>query len=228
MKNGIQNSISSAPQYIDQVFESLLLAISLGEFKPGERIRQNELAERLGVSRQPVSHALQLLKHQGLVRDAGKQGVEIAPVDPAHIMGLYQVRIPLEGLAVSLAAARLQKNELPAAQIKAFEQVLRKGQQACKAQASLAELVQADFNFHCALYQLSGNPVIEQMMQNQWSHLMRAMMSVLADPGVPVRAWQEHADIAAAILAGDAGKAQACITSHLHRAGTEWCERLVS
>jgi DNA-binding GntR family transcriptional regulator len=101
MRSSIPNSIESSPAFIEQVYQRLLESISLGEMKPGERVRQSVLAERLGVSRQPVSHALQLLKHQGLVRDAGKQGVEVTPVDPEYIVQLYEARTSLEARAAS-------------------------------------------------------------------------------------------------------------------------------
>src|ERR1700737_4553508 len=68
-----------APNLIDQVYARILDAITDRTLLPGQRIRQNELAEKLGVSRQPVSHALHLLHRQGLVpesrrRDFGGSG----------------------------------------------------------------------------------------------------------------------------------------------------------
>ena len=69
MQNSSMNDIKSNPLYIDQVYEHLLQAIAHGVLAPGSRIRQSALSASLGVSRQPVSHALQMLKKQGLVRD---------------------------------------------------------------------------------------------------------------------------------------------------------------
>ena len=62
METGMQNSdVVLNALFIDQVYERLLDSISFGELKPGMRVRQSRLAEQLGVSRQPISHALQLL-----------------------------------------------------------------------------------------------------------------------------------------------------------------------
>jgi len=61
----MQNSIDQNTLYIEKVYDRLLEAITSGDLKPGERVRQSALADRLGVSRQPISHALQLLRHQG-------------------------------------------------------------------------------------------------------------------------------------------------------------------
>jgi DNA-binding GntR family transcriptional regulator len=227
MENGMLNSVPAEnPLYVDQVYLRLLDSISLGDLKPGERVRQAELADRLGVSRQPISHALHLLKHQGLVRDAGKQGVEVSPVEPGHVLHLYEARTPLEAAAASRAAARVRDGLAPSADIEAMHSALARGSQAAREGASLATLVRADSEFHGALYKLSGNPVIEQMMRGQWPHLMRSMLVVLEDRGVPTRAWEEHARIAAFVLAGDAVAASDVLLRHLERAGADLHRRL--
>ena len=71
----------SAPDLVDQVYRALLDAISDGSLAPGERITQEDIAERLAVSRQPVLQALRLLKKDGLVLDAPGRGVLVAPLD---------------------------------------------------------------------------------------------------------------------------------------------------
>src|SRR5947209_3070379 len=69
--------IDAQPVLIDQAYERLVEAIADGTLAPGQRIRQEELAAMLGVSRQPVSHALQLLKRQRLVEETGKRGLAV-------------------------------------------------------------------------------------------------------------------------------------------------------
>ncbi len=229
MVNRIQNSVESSPAFIEQVYQRLLESISLGQMKPGERVRQAALAERLGVSRQPVSHALQLLKHQGLVRDAGKQGVEVTPVNPDYIIQLYEARTSLEAKAAALAAARIRHGLADAHDIALLQEALADGQKAARKGAHHTELAQADARFHSAIYQLSGNTVIKLMMEGQWPHLMRSMLAVLGDPGDPhvaSRAWGEHALIAECIVAGDVDGAGQTATRHMHRAGLDLNRRL--
>ncbi|MGW1419933.1 GntR family transcriptional regulator [Bradyrhizobium manausense] len=222
----MQDFVETSPQYVDQVFELLLDSIALGKLKPNERIRQTELADRFGVSRQPVSHALQVLKHQGLVRDAGKQGVEVAPIDPDYVVHLYRARSALEATAASLAAERVRSGEAAPRQLEELAKALADGQAACDERTPLPTLVRADFRFHTALYRLSANPAIEQMMASQWPHLMRSMMAVLDDPGVPTRAWEEHSLIATAVLGGRADDSRDISTKHLHRACADLSRRL--
>src|SRR5262252_9944343 len=94
------------PNLIEQVYARILEAITDRTLPPGHRIRQNEFAEKLGVSRQPVSHALHLLHRQGLLSESGRRGFEVTQLDPSRIRQLYEVRGAIDALAASLAAER--------------------------------------------------------------------------------------------------------------------------
>ena len=99
--------IESAPDLVDQVYNSLLDAISDGSMAPGERIMQEDIAEQLAVSRQPVLQALRMLKKDGFVLDAPGRGVLVAPLDVGWLVQIYQVRSALDALAARLAARAL-------------------------------------------------------------------------------------------------------------------------
>ncbi len=75
--------LQSAPDLVERVYRALLDAISDGSLAPGERLTQEDIAEQLAVSRQPVLQALRLLKKDGLVHDAPGRGVLVAPLDAA-------------------------------------------------------------------------------------------------------------------------------------------------
>src|SRR3984957_18662970 len=94
------------PNLIDQVYARILEAIIDRTLPPGHRIRQNELAEKLGVSRQPVSHALHLLYRQGMVAESGRKGFEVTRLDPCAIRQLYEVRGAVDALAARLPPRR--------------------------------------------------------------------------------------------------------------------------
>jgi len=95
------------PALIDRAYEQLVEAIADGTLVPGQRIRQEELGRALGVSRQPISHALQLLKQQKLVEENGRRGLIVSGIDAERIRELYQVRTALDALAARLAAERI-------------------------------------------------------------------------------------------------------------------------
>jgi DNA-binding GntR family transcriptional regulator len=220
------NDIKTNPLYIDQVYEHLLQAIAHGVLAPGSRIRQSVLSVSLGVSRQPVSHALQLLKKQGLVRDSGRQGLEVSPIDPHHVRQLYQARQSLEVLAATLAAQRAADGAATADERQALSDALETGRTLALSATDLAGLVQADASFHIAMYRFAANPVIGEMLKDQWPHLTRAMVGVLDEPGVPQRAWDEHIRITASVLAGDVATATRLMHEHLERAGNDLFARL--
>ena len=210
------------PNLIDQVYARILEAIFDRTLQPGQRIRQNELADRLGVSRQPVSHALHLLHRQGLVAESGRRGFEVTQLDPARIRQLYEVRGAIDALAARLAAERARTDAAgPCAA----------GGGACRrrgpsARKRRAELIALDVEFHRAIYRLSGNPVIEETITPQWPHMRRSMATVLSELDYRGSAWAEHADIAGHILAGDAKAAERAALAHAQTAGRMTEERL--
>jgi len=207
--------LDTSPSLIQKVYDRLLASIVDHTLAPGHRIRQQELAERLGVSRQPVSHALHLLHRQGLVVESGRKGFQVTPLDPTLIRQLYEVRSALDGLAARLAAARCGIDK---AGRRAVEASLAAGND-IDAQTPLADLIARDTDFHRAVYRLSGNPAIEEMAASQWPHMSRSMAAVLTDPDYRKRAWTEHRAIARRIVEGDADAAEAAARDHALDAG---------
>src|SRR5260221_8664468 len=112
--------LTTAPNLIERVYTRLVDAIADGSLAPNQRFTQAEIASRLSVSRQPVSHALQLLKRQGLVVERGKRGLAVAPVEADRIRDLYQVRAALDGLASRLSAERVRAGSAGHAEIAAL------------------------------------------------------------------------------------------------------------
>lgn len=210
------------PNLIDQVYASILEAISDRTLQPGQRIRQNELADKLGVSRQPVSHALHLLHRQGLVAESGRRGFEVTQLDPARIRQLYEVRGAIDALAARLAAQRAATDAAGRARLDA---ALAAGRR-IDHKTTLTELIALDVEFHRAIYQLAGNPVIEETITPQWPHMRRSMATVLSELDYRGSAWAEHADIARHILAGDANAAEHAALAHAQTAGRMTEERL--
>ena len=189
------------PNLIDQVYERILAAITDRTLPPGHRIRQNELAEKLGVSRQPVSHALHLLHRQGLVAESGRRGFEVTRLDPeAHPPALRGARRDRRAGGAARRATRQGSDAAGRAQLEA---ALHAGR-AIDKRTPLSELIALDVDFHRAIYRLAGNPAIEEMIAPQWPHMRRSMATVLAELDYRASAWAEHETIAAQILAGDA------------------------
>src|ERR1700755_2855626 len=210
------------PILIDQVYARILEAITDRSLPPGHRIRQNELADRLGVSRQPDSHALHLLHRQGLVSESGRRGFEVTQLDPLRIRQLYEVRGAIDALAARLAAARAKTDAAGRAQL---ESALQAGR-TIDGTTPLARLIALDVDFHSAIYRLSGNPAIEEMIAPQWPHMRRSMATVLDELDYRESAWTEHETIAAHIFSGNAKAAESATQAHALGAGRMTEERL--
>jgi len=208
------SKIQARPDLVDQVYQTLLDAISDGSLPPGARITQEEIAEQMDVSRSPVLQALRLLKKDGLVQDAPGRGVLVAELDPQWIGNLYQVRGALDTLAARLAAER--KAVIDPAIITAGRKTARG--------KDVKAMIEADIAFHTAIYRASGNPLIFETTQMHWVHLRRVMGAVLQSAGQRESIWDEHEEMARAIAAGDAARAVEMSEQH----ATEARQNLVS
>jgi DNA-binding GntR family transcriptional regulator len=210
---------------VDRVYDRLVAAIAEGTLPPGKPLRQDEVANLLGVSRQPVSHALQLVKRQKLAVEHGRKGLAVAPLVGSDVRDLYQVRGALDGLAARLAACRARA--LPDDERAAAEEALEAGQSLGEG-TPVGALIRADVAFHNVLYRLSGNLSLFETVAPQWPHFMRAMGASLEIPGKPAVVWAEHALILERILAGDPKGAAKAATEHAERAGMELGARIAS
>jgi DNA-binding GntR family transcriptional regulator len=214
------------PNLIDQVYERLVDAIAAGELEPGARLGQEEVAARLGVSRQPVSHALHMLKRQGLAIEQGKRGVAVAPIEPRRIADLYEVRAALEEVAASRAARAVAEGLADPAAFFAARNTLATGQSLSGADP-MHDWIAADVRFHSALHRLSGNMAIVETVAAQWPHFKRSMGAVLGDREIRRRVWAEHAGILAAVEAGDPDEAGRRARTHTEQAGAALVARLL-
>ena len=202
--------------YVDEVYKVLLDAISDGSLAPGTRITQEEVAEQLDVSRSPVIQALRQLKTDGLVQDAPGRGVLIAPLDPQTIGHVYKIRGVLDELAAGLAAERRARID---------PEVIRRGREIVTGD-DVRAMIDADMAFHRAVYQASGNPLIEDSSRMHWVHLRRVMGGVIQLHGMRRPIWDEHQAIADAIEAGDVAQARHLAMQHTLNASENLLARL--
>jgi DNA-binding GntR family transcriptional regulator len=197
-----------APDLVDQVYTALLNAISVGEMAPGARLTQEELAEQLAVSRQPVLQALRLLKRDGLVVDAPGRGLMVAPLSSVVIAQLYEVRSVLDGLAARLAAQSRAKID---------RALLERGRKVVAGE-KIAAMIDADIAFHQAIYAASGNALIAESAGRHWRHIRQASGAMLQVTGARASIWDEHEEILQAIGRGDAARAERLARGHCEAA----------
>lgn len=202
-------TLEQSKSLADQAYQVIRNAVCDGTLKPGERVTQSEIAVRLDVSRQPVVHALAKLKAQGFLIDTGRRGLAVAPVRPELVDAIYQLRSAVEPLTVRLATGQL---DLEAG--RHLRALVSKGGEMALQQKRKAAL-EADMEFHSLLYELSGNPIVIELMELNWQHLRRGMVEVLRSPGLSESVWQEHAGIVDAMIDGNANLAGQLMYDHI-------------
>jgi DNA-binding GntR family transcriptional regulator len=190
------------------VFDAIVDDICTGRLTPGTPLRQEQLAERFNVSRQPVQQALLLLRNQGLVREFGRRGLEVAPLDREFVSHLYDLRELLDGYAARLAAERRTE-----AWLEDISGIVRMGEQAF-AERAFARMISADLEFHRGVVEASGNPLLVESTAVMWRNVQRVMGEVLLQGGSPAWVWEDHAAILDAITRGDAAHAEELARRH--------------
>ena len=202
--------------YVDAVYKALFDAITDGSLAPGARITQEQIADQMKVSRQPVLQALRLLKKDGLLQDAPGRGLQVTPLSVDGIAKIYEVRGVLDGLAARLAAER-------GAQID--RRLIDEGRRASRG-TDVQAMIDADLAFHTAIYAASGNELIHESAHLHWVHLRRVMGAVLQVSAQRKNIWDEHEAIAKAIRAGDGALAASMAEKHSSNARANVVERL--
>ena len=196
------------------VHATILDAICSGMFPPGTRLGQEWLAERFGVSRQPVAQALALMKAQGFVTDVGRRGLMVNSLTSDYVSSIYEVRGALDALAARLAAANCRSADQRASARAAFDRLLAAGDAAIASKA-VTDLIAADVAFHSYIYTLSKNSVISETMEPLWSRMRWVMSAYLREHDWAKGTWGEHRRIIEAILAADPQAAAAAVDAHL-------------
>ncbi len=202
-------ALQPTPSLAEQVHQAILSAIASGKLSPGARIIQDQIAQDLGVSRQPVQQALTLLRKQGVLHDAPGRGLIVAPLDLVMVQHMAEVRAALESLAAGKAA------EIGAARARSEGAAyLRTGRRAM-AKKSVSDMVAADVAFHNFIYQLSGNALIAPAMEVHWTHTQRVIGEVLSQEPKPGDIWQQHEALLDAIMAGNRKQAEKLAREHV-------------
>jgi DNA-binding GntR family transcriptional regulator len=190
----------------ERALEALRVAITSGEYRPGDHLGEEELAGRLGVSRGTVREALRHLQQEGLVTAGARGMLRVNSLSAAEIRELFQVRAALEGLAVTLLIASPRRNAAAAALRKALSDL-------DEPDRDFGAHIDADLGFHLLLCQLSENSVLV----DAWRHLeSRVRITILSEGDHSnIMSGGHHAPIVAAIEAGDAAQAVKVLQDHM-------------
>lgn len=195
----------------EQVADAIVRGLGRGLLKPGERLYEPSLCERLRVSRAPIREALRILEAQGIVEGEPQRGLRVCLFDDARRAEVYEIRHALERISIPKAAALLRADPEAGNRL---EQLIA-DMEVYAARNDRLAMNEADLAFHGEICRLAGNAVLV----NLWRGLARQVLIILAletTSEVPLPAIHaQHVTLLAAMRSGDPKELEAAIASHI-------------
>lgn len=189
----------------EQVVDNLRRLILEGDFAPGDKLRQDELAARLGVSAMPVREGLRRLQAEGLVNFIPRHGAYVASLSPDEFEELYAMREELEVLALRWAIPRLDPKD-----IERLRELLSEVEEA-EAQGDARRRTSLVRSFLWTMFEAAGRPHLFEAIRRYYNmtYLYQRRYSEL--PELAPQRIEIYHRILAAIEAGDI---EAAIAAH--------------
>ena len=190
-------------------YARLMADIRAGTFRPGDRLTETDLAERLGLSRTPVREAIRQLESDGLVTHVARVGAVVRTLDYAEITELYEMRTVLEGTAARFAARAASVVEV--AELEAINAEMRAADDAPK-------LYEANRQFHTVLLNAARNRFLVKSVEAVQKTLLILGPSTMEETSRAAEAIREHDRLIAALHGHDGGDAEAAMREHIEEA----------
>lgn len=204
----------------DVVFNTLRQAILTGEMKPGERLMEIHLANKLGVSRTPIREAIRKLELEGLVIMIPRRGAEVAQITWKNLKDVLEVRRALDVLAIELACERITQEETIAL-YKACENF----KEATRTQDATG-IAKADVALHDIIVAASRNDRLIQLVNNLAEQMYRYRFEYIKDSTQHTRLVEEHNDMYQSILRKDIESAARAVRKHIDNQETAIIKQL--
>lgn len=209
MQDGFQMNMNEFLPLRDVVFNTLRQAILTGELKPGERLMEIHLANRLGVSRTPIREAIRKLELEGLVTMIPRRGAEVAQITEKSMNDVLEVRRAMDALCVELACDRITKEE-----IQALKQACDAFEEAVKSK-DVKRIAQADVKLHDIIVRATGNQRLVQLVNNLSEQMYRYRFEYIKDFSQHERLVEEHRIIYESIVKKDKETASQAARMHI-------------
>lgn len=193
----------------DVVFNTLRDAILTGKLVPGERLMENQLADKLGVSRTPIREALRMLELENLVELVPRKGAQVLDMNEKDVINILDLRAALESLGVKLACRKMTKEQIE--ELKSIEQEFEDAYD----KEDLERSVEADENFHDLIFKSTENDKLIQIINNLRIQLYRYRINHLKYAKANARVQEHHHSIINSIEERDADKAEQAAVEHV-------------
>ncbi|TVY98978.1 GntR family transcriptional regulator [Trebonia kvetii] len=203
------------PSLVELAADSLRRRILGGDLKPGERLKEEQLTEELGISRPPLREAMRLLEQEGLITKLPRYGAQVVSLTAHDIWELLTLRQSLEVLALTLAMPVSEEGLAEPRQLLA-------DMETCAKDNSRAGMVDAGFQFHLSLVGLAGHSRISAVYRSLQAQLQLCMAvnTEASHEPLPDNV-ARHRQLLDAIATGDLALALAALNDHGHGAYLE-------
>ena len=193
----------------DVVFNTLRQGILTGVLKPGERLMEIHLANRLGVSRTPIREAIRMLELEGLVTMVPRKGAEVARISTKDMSDVLEVRRALDSLATELACKRITEEDKLLLQ-KAEDDFI----EATKTKDAI-KIAEADVKFHDVILNATDNKRLIQMVNNLAERIYRYRLEYIKIESNHDSLIEEHRLIVKYVVEGNCEKAKELAEQHI-------------
>ena len=190
-----------------KVYKALKMMIISGELKPGEKLVQEELAERLGVSRTPLLSAFSKLAQENLVETISRRGAYVKRFSEAELLDIYDIRIQIEPFGAYKAARAMTPQD-----IRHVEGLLRTFDEAARA-GDMRELKRIDYDFHMEIMRCSGSKLLYDMLSTFNIIIISNIKGLLKNSE---KSDAEHGLLMEALRKGDAEDARRAMYDHIN------------
>lgn len=209
MQDFLQSEMNEFLPLRDVVFNTLRQAILTGELKPGERLMEIHLANRLGVSRTPIREAIHKLELEGLVTMIPRRGAEVAQITEKSMSDVLEVRRALDALCAELACDRITEAGLESLRqsCDAFEAAVKT--------SDAKKIAQADVALHDIIVQATGNQRLIQLVNNLSEQMYRYRFEYIKDSSQHENLVEEHRIIYQSIVGKDKETAAEAARTHI-------------
>lgn len=194
----------------DTAYSALIDALNTGRLRPGDRVREIEIADWLGISRTPVREALHRLESEEILVK-NERGLIVPLVEDAQVLELYAMREVLEGAAAALAARHASDAEL-----QMLEQVLAECSRTDERDAAGHAMLNKEF--HSIIYRAADNRYLTKSLNSLQDAIQRLRSTTFARPGRPQEALKEHKTVLRHMRKRDAEEADAAARHHIRQA----------
>ncbi len=195
----------------DQVAARLRTMLVEGIIRPGAKLNEREICERLGVSRTPLREAIKLLAAEGLVDLLPNRGAVAVKLTEADIQHTFEVLAMLEGMSGELAAQRITEAEL--SEIRALQYEMM----ACYARRDLSGYYRINSRIHAAINNAARNPVLSNAYRAINARVQSLRFRTNQNETKWGQAVREHEQMVEALAARDAAAMKALLVQHLNR-----------